>query len=100
MEFEWDNKKSQINYEKHGLSFSDAPIVFSSEIVNFVDDRYPYGEERWITLGKLMGRVVVVVHTSRRKVIRIISMRKANEREKKIYEERLQENRSNDRCRH
>jgi len=93
MKLEWDDKKNQMNYEKHGLSFSDAELVFSGEIVNFVDDRQEYGEERWITLGELMGRVVVVVHTARHDAIRIISMRKANEHEKKIYYERLKENR-------
>ena len=93
MKFEWDNKKNQINYEKHGLSFSDAEFVFSGKIVSFIDDRHAYGEERWITLGELIERVVVVVHTPRYDAIRIISMRKANEHEKKIYYERLKEDR-------
>lgn len=93
MKLEWDDNKKQLNYEKHGLSFSDAEIVFLSETITFLDDRQEYGEERLITLGELMGRVVVVVHTVRDHGIRIISMRKANEREKKIYYERLKKNR-------
>jgi uncharacterized DUF497 family protein len=68
-------------------------MIFSGETITFLDDRQEYGEERLITLGELMGRVVVVVHTPRDHAIRIISMRKANEREKKIYYERLKENR-------
>lgn len=91
MKFEWDKNKNQLNYEKHGLSFEDAELVFENETISFEDDREDYGEERFITLGVLKGRVVIVVHTQRNFVTRIISMRKANEREKKIYFERLEE---------
>ncbi len=91
MNFEWNQKKNQINYEKHGLSFEDAELIFASKTVSFKDDREDYGEERFITLGKLKNRVIVVVHTQRDLVTRIISMRKANEREKKIYFKRLKE---------
>ena len=91
MKYEWNEKKSQLNYEKHGLDFKDAEFVFSSKIISFVDDREDYGEERFITLGELKKRIVVVVHTQRHLVTRIISMRKANEREKKIYLKRLKE---------
>lgn len=89
-----------MNYEKHGLSFTDAALIFSSETITFLDDRKPYGEERFITLGKLVERVIVVVHTQRAYAIRIISMRKANEREQKIYYQRLKTNRQNERLRH
>jgi uncharacterized protein len=91
MKFEWDTKKNQNNYDKHGLSFEDADLVFEGETISFKDDREDYGEERFITLGELKKRVVVVVHTQREFVTRIISMRKANEREKKIYFKRLEE---------
>ena len=91
MKFEWNEKKNQINYEKHGLRFEDAELVFESKTISFKDDREDYGEERFITLGELKNRVVVVVHTQRDLLTRIISMRKANEREKKIYFKRLKE---------
>ena len=91
MKFEWDKKKNQSNYEKHGLSFEDVELIFESKTISFKDDREDYGEERFITLGELKNRVVVVVHTQRDFVTRIISMRKANEREKKIYFKRLKE---------
>src|SRR5262245_1576377 len=92
IEFDWNHNKNQQNYEKHGLSFEDASLVFAGETITFLDGRSDnYGEERFITLGKLAERVVVVVHTQRQHIIRIISMRKANEREKKIYYERLKE---------
>lgn len=100
MKLEWDNQKNLANFKKHGLSFEDAKAVFDSETITFLDDRQDYGEERFITLGTLIGRVVVLVHTLRGENIRIISMRKANEREKKIYQERLSKNRQNERCRY
>ena len=90
VEFRWDEKKSRENLQKHGLSFEDAHLVFEGETVTFLDDRIDYGEKRYITLGELLGRVAVIVHTLRGETIRIISMRKANEREKKIYQERLE----------
>ena len=89
MEFQWDEKKSRANLRKHGLSFEDANIAFAGDTVTFPDDRSDYGEKRYITLGDLVGRVVVIVHTLRGETIRIISMRKANERERKRYEGRL-----------
>jgi uncharacterized DUF497 family protein len=83
----WDAEKSERNFEKHGLSFEDAEKVFSGPCVTFVDDRFDYEETRLITLGILEGWVIV--HTSREESTRIISMRKANAREQKIYQERL-----------
>ena len=87
--YEWDEEKSQRNLARHGLSFEDAEKVFSGPCVTFEDDRFDYGETRLITLGVLEGRVVVMVHTPREESTRIISMRKANARERKIYEKRL-----------
>ncbi len=52
MKLEWDKKKNQLNYEKHGLSFEDAELVFASKTISFVDDREDYGEKRFITLGE------------------------------------------------
>ncbi len=90
--YEWDKKKNQENVLKHGLIFEDAELVFSSgACVTFEDDRFDYGEQRYITLGKLENRVVVIVHTYRNDKTRIISMRKANDREKEIYKKRLGE---------
>ena len=87
--YEWDEEKSERNLEKHGLSFEDAEKVFSGPCVTFVDARFDYEETRLITLGPLEGRVVVIVHTPRGESTRIISMRKANAREQKIYQKRL-----------
>jgi uncharacterized DUF497 family protein len=89
MRFEWNEAKSRINFTKHGLSFEDAELVFSGPCVTFVDDRFDYGEERLITLGKLAGRLVVIAHAPRDEGTRIISMRKGNRREQEIYKKRL-----------
>jgi uncharacterized DUF497 family protein len=86
-----DDAKNRANRERHGLAFEDVPLVFEGPTVTFVDDRHDYGEVRHVTLGLLAGRAVVVVHTPRGDTTRIISMRKANEREKAIYRQRLAE---------
>ena len=56
MRFVWDDDKNKTNLQKHGLSFEDAHHVFSGPCVTFVDDRFDYGELRFITLGVLAGR--------------------------------------------
>jgi len=92
MRYEWDEEKNQANVAKHGLDFADAEEVLTRPCVTFVDDRFEYGEERLITLGLLAGRVVVIAHAPRGEDrTRIISMRKANRREQKIYQKRLGE---------
>jgi uncharacterized DUF497 family protein len=89
MKYEWDEAKNRKNLAKHGLSFEDAARVFSGPCVTFEDDRFECGEERLITLGLLAGRLVVMAHSPRDEGTRIISMRKGNRREQKIYQERL-----------
>jgi len=92
MRYEWDEAKNRKNLAKHGLSFEDAGLLFSGPCVTFQDDRLDYGEERLITLGLLAGRLVVIAHSPRDDGTRIISMRKGNRREQKIYQERLGSN--------
>jgi uncharacterized protein len=90
MVYTWDELKNRANAKKHGLRFEDAELVFSGPCVNFEDGRFDYGEERLITLGLLDDRVVVIAHAPFDEGTRIISMRKGNRREKKIYQERLE----------
>lgn len=90
MQITWDETKNKLNVEKHGLNFEDAHFVFESQTVTFEDERYDYGEKRYITLGLLIQREVLIVHTQRAEQTRIISMRKANARERKIYKKRLE----------
>ena len=85
MEFEWDEVKRQTNLRRHRLDFADTAIVFSGATFTFEDDRFEYSEDRYITLGLLNGVVIVIAHTERDDVIRIISMRKATRYEQQLY---------------
>jgi uncharacterized DUF497 family protein len=69
----------------HGLDFVDAPRVFEGATFTFEDDRFPYGEQRFVTLGLLAGIPVSIVHTESEHEIRVISFRKATQRETQIY---------------
>ena len=89
MKYEQDDNKCAANLQKHGLSFEDAELVFSGACITGQDNRYDYGELRFITVGALEGRVVVIAHTPRDETTRIISMRKANKREQESYKKRL-----------
>lgn len=85
MKFEWDEAKQQSNLRKHRLDFTDAETVFAGATFTFEDDRFEYNEDRYITLGLLRGVVVVMAHTEREAVIRVISMRKATKNEQRVY---------------
>jgi uncharacterized DUF497 family protein len=89
MEYEWDDAKRLINLRKHGIDFTDVPTVFENNVVTIEDDRYFYGEQRFVTFGMLQGRVIAIVHTEREERIRIISARKASKNEQQIYFEQL-----------
>jgi hypothetical protein len=85
MLFEWDEAKRLSNIQKHGIDFIGIERVFAGTTVTILDDRFDYGECRFITLGLLNGRVVVIAHTETREVIRIISVRKATKNEEASY---------------
>lgn len=90
MKFEWDERKNQVNIAKHELDFADASKVFRFPLRIGLDERQDYGEDRWIGIGILDGRVVVVVFTEpEEQIIRIISLRKALPYERKCYEQFL-----------
>ncbi|MCA9963298.1 MAG: BrnT family toxin [Anaerolineales bacterium] len=83
--FEWDEQKRLTNVHRHGIDFEDAIMIFAGDIVTVEDDRFDYGEVRFMTLGVLKGRVITVVHTERQDRTRIISARKATKYEQTIY---------------
>ena len=85
----WDEAKRKWTREERGLDFADAAAIFAGERLAFPDIRFDYGEERWITVGLLVGRMMVVVWTPRAGGRHVISMRKANEREQKKFGQRL-----------
>jgi uncharacterized protein len=85
MRFEWNEAKRQSNLTRHGIDFADVEVVFAGETVTFLDDRYDYGETRFLTFGSLWGRVVAIVHTATDDTIRVISFRKASKNEENIF---------------
>ena len=90
MVFEWDERKAAQNIIKHGVSFEYAARVFlDSHRLDAEDTRRDYSEKRRLTLGKIEERVFVIAYTLRGNVIRLISARKANEREQKKYDQTL-----------
>ena len=89
MQFEWDELKRISNLRKHSIDFLDIPPVFDGLILTIEDDQFDYGEERFVTLGLLQGRVVAIVHTESENYIRIISARKATKYEQKTYFEQI-----------
>jgi uncharacterized DUF497 family protein len=92
MKFEWDRQKNQSNIAKHQLDFADAYKVFKLPLRVSLDSRQDNGEERWIGVGLLDGRVVVIVFTEiDDQTIRVISLRKALPYEQKSYEQYLRD---------
>ena len=85
MRFLWHEPKRQANLKKHGLDFVSVEHVFTGPLFTFEDDREDYGEQRWITLGLLGTKVIVIVHTETEDEIRIISMREADNDEKLLF---------------
>ncbi|TMK52711.1 MAG: BrnT family toxin [Alphaproteobacteria bacterium] len=81
--FEWDDRKCELNLAKHGIDFDSAIEVFYGPIILRRSDRN--NEERWTALGYSGNRLIVVVHTRRLEVIRIISARRARKHEKREY---------------
>ena len=80
---------TRANILKHGFDFVDAVEVFEGITFTLEDDRFNYGEERFVTLGLLKGTIVVIAHNEKGDEIRLISMRKATKHEQKIYFEGL-----------
>jgi uncharacterized DUF497 family protein len=85
MEFIWNAGKRLANLKKHGLDFADAEQVFFDCTQTFPDNRFAYGEVRYITVGLLNGEVVAIAHTETEDEIRVISMRKAKRHERELY---------------
>jgi len=87
--FTWDTKKASENIRKHGVSFEEASTVFGDPLSITIEDPYHgVGEKRMFTMGHSNYlRFLVVVHTARGNIIRIISARLASRRERRTYEE-------------
>ena len=90
--FEWDDEKAATNYRKHGVRFEEAVLVFEDPLAVSEQDRIENGELRWRTLGMVGGFLLLLVaHTVRAEegdceVVRIVSARRADRKERTRYE--------------
>ncbi|MFH6565850.1 MULTISPECIES: BrnT family toxin [Pseudomonas] len=89
MQITYDITKRNKTLIERGLDFADAKAVFAGHHFTAEDLRQDYGEVRLISIGLIQERMVVLVWTPRGEDRRIISMRKANEREQVLYAHRL-----------
>ncbi|MBK1721088.1 BrnT family toxin [Thiocystis violacea] len=81
----YDEAKRQINLAKHGFDFVGAEAVFAGFTITREDGRDAYGELRLQTIGLWNGVVVLVVHTPRNDCDHLISIRKADTHERRLY---------------
>ena len=88
MRFEWDPEKAKMNFKKHSVSFEEAVTVFYDPLSATFD--YPdhsIGEQRFITVGfSSQDHLLVVSHTEREDIIRLINARRATAQERKKHE--------------
>jgi uncharacterized DUF497 family protein len=89
MEFEWDETRADSNQRKHGVDFPEAMTVFADPLsITGYDPRHADDEDCFITMGlSIDGRLLVVSHTDRGDVVRLISAREATRREREDYED-------------
>ncbi len=85
----WDENKNRINILKHGIDFYDIAEASENQMLVKRDERADYGEIRYIGIGTIFSIEVVIVWTIRDESIRIISARKANKKERKIYNDKI-----------
>jgi uncharacterized DUF497 family protein len=85
MGFEWDERKREANIQSHGVDFVRAAKMFANPVLERVDDREDYGEERLIALGHWEEYFMVTVYTWRGENRRIISAWKAGKDERETY---------------
>ncbi len=87
LKYEWDREKNAANKAKHGIGFEEAATFEWDTAFVTRDLRADYGEPRFTALGFIEARLCVMIFTKRGDVVRIISLRKANARERRFYEE-------------
>lgn len=86
--FEWDADKSKQNKQKHGVSFSTATQIWQGPHVTAGNIAYAKGENRSATIGFVSGKLFTAIWTKRENAIRIISVRRSRDGEKKIFWEK------------
>jgi uncharacterized protein len=88
MKFEWDSKKAEANLKKHQITFEEASTVFLDVLsITGADPDHSNNEQRWITFGNsALNKFLVVSHTDKDEIIRIISARLGTKFERNLYE--------------
>jgi uncharacterized DUF497 family protein len=88
VEFEWDPVKAEYNVSKHGVDFTEAATVFNDPLsITYTDPDHSLDEDRYIIIGlSITNRLLIVAHTDRGEITRIISAREVTSRERKLYE--------------
>jgi uncharacterized DUF497 family protein len=90
MPAEFDPKKDAANLKKHGVSLSEGDGVLNDPLAISVEDDSAQGEQRFVTIGmNVFGSLMVVVRTHRGDNTRIISVRKADPKERRAYEKSI-----------
>jgi len=89
MKLTFDPAKRDKTLADRGLDFADAGEVCTGRTLDFPDERFHYGEVRFVSVGTLRGGMVIIVRTPRADACHIISMRTANEHEQSRYRQRL-----------
>ena len=85
----FDPEKRAVTLRERGLDFADAKLVFEGRVATLQDNRFDYGEDRFISAGFLRDRLVVIVWTLRIDARHIISMRYAHAKEQRRWTERM-----------
>ena len=91
IELEWDEAKRLSNRRKHGIDFEDLVEFWESDLYTKLDNRFDYGETRFLTFGLLAGEVLAVAHTEADAIVRIISARKAEKHEQEYYFKKIRD---------
>lgn len=87
--YEWDEAKRRENLRKHGVDFAVVEGFVWEQSIIFEDVRERYLERRWVAFGPIGDRLYALVFTERGDVTRVISLREATKRERKLYVEEI-----------
>jgi uncharacterized DUF497 family protein len=93
VKFEWSADKNKLNIQNHQIDFEEAKEVFNDPLhISRLDFRFDYFEERWISIGLTKKEKILVVANlffdeNGEEIVRIISARKVNPKERKFYEQ-------------
>ena len=94
MEVVWDDAKNDANRKKHGISFEEAGVLFTSGVdyLEIFDEFHSHTEDRFVAIGPISRGLILVVYTEIfEDTVRIISARPATKRERSMYQEHLKE---------